>query len=354
MGGVTSQRPKTTDSTHRRAAHPHPSPLVAASDLLTRLDPDRHEPSAAGQNPGTLGAPPGPLLLDVRWTLADGVDRRGFTAGHLPDAVLVDLDADLAGPPGTTAAASAAGRGGRHPLPLPGMLQDTLRRLGVDGRRPVVVYDAADSTAAARAWWVLQFAGLTDVRVLDGGLAAWTRMGGPVESGEPAGTSTGDVVVDPSRAKACGPVVGSGDAPVGGVAVEPGGMPILDAAGAARVAADGVLLDARSESRFRGEGETVDPICGHIPGARSAPTAGNLLTDGSFLPRKALRDRFAALGVPMEPGSRDRPVVGAYCGSGVTAAHEVLAAAIAGIPAALYVGSWSDWILDPTRPVQTG
>ncbi len=187
----------------------------------------------------------------------------------------------------------------------------------------MVAYDDVGGTSAARAWWLLRWAGLTDVRLLDGGLAAWRASGRPVESGE----------VVPR---------------VGDVTLRPGGMPVIDADGAATVAESGVLLDARAAERYRGEVEPVDPVAGHIPGARSAPTTENLDSDGRFLPPDALRRRFAALGVgPSAP-------VGVYCGSGVTAAHEVAALAIAGIDAALYPGSWSQWCNDPSRPVATG
>ena len=127
-------------------------------------------------------------------------------------------------------------------------------------------------------------------------------------------------------------------------------MPLLDPAGAARLARSGELLDARAAERYRGEVEPIDPVAGHIPGALSAPTTENLAEDGTFLAPEALRERFAALGVAAEPA----PPVGVYCGSGVTAAHEVLALRRAGISAALYVGSWSEWVADPARPVATG
>jgi thiosulfate/3-mercaptopyruvate sulfurtransferase len=134
----------------------------------------------------------------------------------------------------------------------------------------------------------------------------------------------------------------------------PGQMPVLDAAGAQAVAQTGLLLDARAAERYRGETEPVDPVAGHIPGAVSAPTAGNVNPDGTFKDPAELAARFAALGVLQERGAVPGTPTGAYCGSGVTAAHEVLALALAGIPAALYVGSWSNWVTDPARPVATG
>jgi thiosulfate/3-mercaptopyruvate sulfurtransferase len=257
-----------------------------------------------------------PVILDVRWRLGGPPGIDGYRAGHLPQAVFVDLDRDLAGPPGA---------GGRHPLPAPGDVQAAMRRAGISQDAGVVVYDDRDSTVAARAWWTLRYFGHHAVQVLDGGYQAWVDAGQPVSTTEP----------DPRP---------------GDFTARPGGMPVLDAAAAARVARSGVLLDARAGERYRGEAEPVDLVAGHIPAAVSAPTAANVGSDGRFRDAVALRERFAALGVT---GAADSPV-GAYCGSGVTAAHEVLALARAGIPAALYVGSWSGWVADPSRPVATG
>jgi thiosulfate/3-mercaptopyruvate sulfurtransferase len=265
-----------------------------------------------------LAAPPAPpMLLDVRWRLGGppGIDL--YRAGHIPGAVFTDLDRDLAAPPGP---------GGRHPMPATADFEAAMRRLGVRDNQPVVVYDDADSTAAARAWWLLRYFGHRQVRVLDGGFAAWTAAGHPVQTGLPEAAAGGDFTASP------------------------GHLALLDADGAAALARTGVLLDARAGARYRGETEPVDPVAGHIPGAVSAPTAENVHKDGTFLPPADLARRFAALGV----GADGDPVVGAYCGSGVTAAHEVLALTLAGIPAALYTGSWSEWITDPGRPVATG
>jgi len=268
------------------------SPLVPAGELRDLL---------AGTSP--------PLLLDVRWTLA-GPDPAAHGAGHLPGAVFVDLDADLAAPPGA---------GGRHPLPDADAFTSTMQRLGVGPGREVVVYDGG-SGAAARAWWSLRYFGHASVRVLDGGLAAWVSVGGDLE--------TGPVAARPAP---------------GAVAV-PGGMPLLDAEGAARVASSGGLLDARTAERFRGENEPVDPVAGRVPGARSLPVTALLRPDGTA---RASADVRALLGEVAGSPSE----VGAYCGSGVTAAQTVLALASAGIDAGLYAGSWSDWITDPSRPV---
>lgn len=258
---------------------------------------------------------PAPLLLDVRWRLGGPAGRAAYRNGHIPCAVFVDLDRDLAAPPGA---------GGRHPLPAAPVFQEAMRRAGVRNGYPVVVYDGADSTAAARAWWLLRYYGHTSVRVLDGGYRAWQEEGHPVETGEPGPRAEGDFTASA------------------------GHLDLLDAGGAAKLARDGLLLDARTGERYRGESEPVDPVAGHIPGAVSAPTAENLNRNGTFRRPADLGRRFAAL------GAGGGTAVGVYCGSGVTAAHEVLALTIAGVPAALYVGSWSEWITDPARPVATG
>jgi thiosulfate/3-mercaptopyruvate sulfurtransferase len=256
-----------------------------------------------------------PLLLDVRWTLTGppGIDT--YRAGHLPGAVFADLDRDLAGPPGPA---------GRHPLPDPGDLQSALRRLGVRTGRPVVVYDDGDASVAGRGWWLLRWAGHDDVQVLDGGYGAWQAAGRAVVTGDPPEVSPGDIVV------------------------RPGGMPVVDADEVAVLPTTGVLLDVRAPARFAGESEPVDPVAGHVPGARNAPLAGNLGADGTFLDAAALAARFAALGV--HAGTD----VAAYCGSGVGAAQTVLALEVVGVPAALFVGSWSHWVAEPARPVATG
>jgi thiosulfate/3-mercaptopyruvate sulfurtransferase len=255
---------------------------------------------------GRLTAARNLTLLDVRWRLGGPPGRELYDAGHIPGAVFVDLDRDLAAAPGP---------GGRHPMPATADFETAMRLAGVSDGRPVVVYDEAESTAAARAWWLLRYFGHPSVRVLDGGFRAWTAAGHPVEPASPADCgATGDFTA------------------------RPGHLGLLDADGAAAVARAGLLLDARAGERYRGEIEPVDPVAGHIPGAVSAPTAENVNPDGTFRPAVDLAARFKALGA-----TADRPV-GAYCGSGVTAAHEVLALTLAGIPAALYVGSWSNWI----------
>jgi thiosulfate/3-mercaptopyruvate sulfurtransferase len=260
-------------------------------------------------------APGGVVLLDVRWALGDPHGRDHHLAGHLPGAVFVDLETELAAP------ASAAE--GRHPLPSVQALQSAARRWGLMQDSRVVVYDGTGGLAAARAWWLLRWGGLGDVTILDGGLAAWVAAGGALETGEVVPTA-------------------------GDVTLTGGGMPVLTADGAAALAAGGgVLLDARAEVRYRGEVEPVDPRAGHVPGAVSAPAAASL-DGGRFRTAAVLTERFASLGV--QPGT----TVGVYCGSGVTAAHQVAALAEAGIDAALWPGSWSQWSADPARPVATG
>lgn len=253
------------------------------------------------------------VILDVQFSLT-GDGPRLYTAGHVPGAPFVDLDAVLAGP---------AGAGGRHPLPDPQVLQAGLRAAGVEDDSSIVVYDQQTSLAAARAWWVLRWAGLSDVRVLDGGLAAWRAAGGEVSV----------EAVSPSP---------------GSVTVRPGALPVLDATDAAARARDGVLVDARAPERFRGESEPIDPVAGHVPGAVNVPMADLLTDEGRLRPAEDLRQLFAAAGADASEA------VGAYCGSGVTATHTALALHEIGIEAQIYAGSWSHWITDSTRPVATG
>ena len=274
------------------------SPLIDVTELAAAL---------AGDRP--------PVLLDVRWALATGPDRARYLQGHLPGARFADLDAELAGPPGD---------GGRHPLPSADRFAAAMRAHGVRAATPVVCYDAGPGLSAARAWWLLRHFGHADVRVLDGGYTAWTAAGHPVETGEVT-AAPGDFAASDSRTDT----------------LDAGAVPDF-------VASGGLLLDARDAPRFRGETEPVDPVAGHIPGAVSAPTGENVTADGRFRTPADLRDRFTALGA-----APDRRVA-VYCGSGVTAAHQVLALEAAGLTAALYPGSWSHWITDPGRAVATG
>lgn len=274
------------------------SPLVSCTDLAVSL---------------SAGAPP--TLVDVRWRLGGPPGREDYDRGHLPGAVYLDLDADLAAPPGPD---------GRHPLPAPDDLQRVLRAAGVRAGHPVVVYDADNGSIAARLWWLLRWAGHDQVRVLDGGYAAWVAEGRPV---------TTDV-----------PTPAAGD-----VTVRPGHMPVVDADGAAGLARTGLLLDARAPERYRGDVEPIDPAAGHVPGAVNAPFSAHVGEDGRWRTPAELAGRFAELGVNGDTA------VGAYCGSGVTATSVLLALEVAGVDgAALYAGSWSNWSADPARPVATG
>jgi thiosulfate/3-mercaptopyruvate sulfurtransferase len=262
-----------------------------------------------------------PVVLDVRWSLTGPPGNVAFAAGHVPGAVYVDLDRHLADPPGER---------GRHPLPDPARFAAAMRRAGVSLDRGVVVMDGTDGAVAARAWWLLRHHGHDDVRLLDGGFAAWVEAGGEVATGSP---------VDPHDD--AGPPT---DRPF---TADVARLPVLDAPAAAALARTGVLLDARAPARYAGEVEPVDRVAGHIPGAVNAPTSAAVDAHGRFVGPDVLRSHFADLEV--RPGM----AVGAYCGSGVTAAHTVLALHSIGIEAALYPGSWSEWITDPARPVAT-
>ncbi|MDI3212631.1 sulfurtransferase [Arthrobacter sp. AL12] len=255
------------------------------------------------------------VVLDVRWALGDAHGREHYLAAHLPGAVFVDLATELAGP--------ADPSRGRHPLPNLEQFQASVRSWGVRSGDVVVAYDDSGNQAAARLWWMLRNSGLADVYLLDGGLAAWRGAGFGVESGE------------------CHAVPGD-------VVLTGGAMPVIDAGEAASWGQRGLLLDARAGERYRGDFEPVDPRAGHIPGAVSVPTTGNLGADGRFLSPAALRERFTGLGV-----RADVPTA-VYCGSGVTAAHEIAALEIAGFPAALYPGSFSEWSNNAANPVATG
>ena len=254
-------------------------------------------------------------VLDVRWRLDRPNGHAEYLDGHIPGAVYVDLDTQLAqiGDPGE----------GRHPLPTVEALQESVRSWGISDGDRVVVYDDAKSAAASRAWWLLRYAGLSDVRVLDGAFAEWTAQGNDVE--------TGEFTVEPGTAT-----------------LSYGHLPLLDIDAASAFPVTGVLLDARAPERYRGETEPLDPRAGHIPGALNAPSTGNVDQQGRFLPADQLRERYAEIGV------RDDAPVAAYCGSGITAAHNALALTLAGFEPAVYPGSWSQWSNHPDRPVALG
>jgi thiosulfate/3-mercaptopyruvate sulfurtransferase len=238
------------------------------------------------------------VVVDTRLSLTGETGDQRYDAGHIPGAAYLDVDDDLAAPPGL---------GGRHPLPDPERFVAAVRRAGICVDSTVVTYDDGPGTAASRLWWLLRDYGHDDVLVLDGGLAAWTAAARPIST-EPVHPEPGDWVGTPGR------------------------LPVVLADGIPDVAGRGVLIDVRAAQRFRGEREPIDPVAGHVPGAVNAP----------------LTERFASLGV------RDDVPVAAYCGSGVTATQTILALRLAGYDdAALYPGSWSEWITDPSRPIAT-
>lgn len=257
-------------------------------------------------------------VLDVRWTLAEPDGTDAYLAGHVPGAVYVSLDDELSDH-------GVVGRG-RHPLPSGRNLEASARRWGLRHGVPVAVYDDWNRAGSGRAWWVLTAAGIPDVRILDGGLTAWTEAGGPLQTG-PVEPEPGDVVVAHDD-------------------LYHGARRTITAeeAGAHR----GVLLDARAPERFRGEIEPMDPAAGHIPGAVNLPSTRVLAADGTLLPDAELR------GLLTERGLIGGAEVGAYCGSGVTAAVAVAALAAAGVDAALFPGSWSEWAGDPAHPIAVG
>ena len=260
------------------------------------------------------GAPP--KVLDVRWRLDRPDGYEDYLAAHIPGAVYVDLDRELA-EPGQTATA------GRHPLPSTETLQQAARRWGLHPGDTVVVYDDIKSTSATRAWWLLRHGGVEDVRVLDGSLRGWTDAGHPTESGEVTPTP-GTVTLDLS------------------------GLPALGIEEVEAFTEYGTLLDVRAYNRYTGEHEPYDPRAGHIPGAINAPTPQNVDEQGRFLDPQLLRERFLALGVDPE-----KPVA-SYCGSGIHGTHNSLALELAGFETVLYPGSFSEWSNNPERPVATG
>lgn len=276
-----------------------PSPVVSAAWLHDHLD---H---------------PALRIADVRWSLAGPPGRDLYREGHIRGAVFIDADRELSSP----------GEGpGRHPIPDPNRLARVLGGAGIGDEHTVVAYDDAGGSIAARLWWLFRHYGHDgNAAVLDGGIGAWTGAAYDLTTDAPANPPATwtprprrDDVVDTQA------VAG------------------LSASGAA------LLIDARATERYRGETEPVDPRPGHVPGARSMPWSSNLGADGRFLSPDALRARYAAL------GADQRPVV-AYCGSSLTATHDLLAMELAGLPAGrLYEGSWSHWSSDPDRPATTG
>ncbi|BBY08905.1 sulfurtransferase [Mycobacterium noviomagense] len=257
-------------------------------------------------------------ILDVRWRLNEPDGHAAYLQGHLPGAVYVSLEEELSDH-------TISGRG-RHPLPSGPRLEAAARRWGIRQDVPVVVYDDWNRVGSSRAWWVLTAAGLPDVRILDGGLAAWRSVGGAVHTG-PVTPRPGNVTVAHSD-------------------LYGGALPTLTAQQAG--SADVALFDARTPERFRGDTEPVDPVAGHIPTAKNLPSTDVLTSDGTFRTDSALAEQLSAH--DFEPGRQ----LGVYCGSGVSATVTVAALATVGYQAALFPGSWSEWISDPERAIARG
>ena len=262
---------------------------------------------------------PGWVIVDCRHELANpDAGEHAYRAAHLPGAVFLHLDRDLSG--------TKNGRNGRHPLPEIATLAATLGRAGIGASTQVVCYDQNSGAWAARLWWLLHWLGHDAVAVLDGGLDRWVAEGRPLASDEPTVRAATFVPSEPA--------------------------PTASADEILRHLDDGALLvlDARAAERYRGDAEPIDPVAGHIPGARNRPYTENLDAQGAFKPAAQLRSEFeAALG-----GVAPSAVVH-QCGSGVTSCHNALAMAVAGLPASrLYPGSWSEWVADPSRPVAIG
>jgi len=264
----------------------------------------------------------GPLcIIDCRADLADPTaGARAFAERHLPGAQFLDLEQDLSGP--------KTGKNGRHPLPDREVLAAKLARMGVRHDTQVICYDAQGSAYAARLWWLLRWLGHPAVAVLDGGFQGWEASGGLVEYSAPRNAVAGDFVA---------------------------GEPLTTVVDAQRIMDNLTtqqyrVVDARAADRYRGENETIDPVGGHIPGAANRFFKDNLDADGRFKSPAVLREAFETVLTTTAPAQAIM-----QCGSGVTACHNLLALEIAGLPgAALYAGSWSEWIADPTHPVATG
>jgi len=261
------------------------------------------------------------LVLDCRHDLTDAeAGPRGFAEAHIPGARHVHLDRQLSGP--------KDGRNGRHPMPAREQVVALLASLGLSDDRQLVLYDTAGGSSAGRLWWMARWIGHDAVAVLDGGLAAWRKAGFPVTADPPPPPRPGSLSLRPARAA------------------------LADVGATARAAGapDRLVIDARAADRYRGEVEPFDPVAGHIPGSVNRPWGSNLREDGRFKPGPVLRAEFETL-----LAGRLADAVINSCGSGVSACHNLLAMAHAGLPgSALYGGSWSEWVADPARPVATG
>lgn len=257
-------------------------------------------------------------ILDVRWSLAQPDGRALFAAGHIPGAVYVDLDTQLAAP--------GAATDGRHPLPSHASLQESARALGINDGDQIIAYDGGGNFASARLWWLFRNAGFTSVRLLDGAYPLWVAAGHELETGPGITPKPGNVTLTDGHLATL----------------------TMEQVGSFAARQDTLLLDVRAPERYRGESEPIDPRAGHIPGAVNAPTSDNVAADGRFLASDALRSRFLGY------GSEEVARIASYCGSGVTASHNTFALALAGFDGALYPGSWSQWSNDPERPIATG
>ena len=279
-----------------------PSPLIDASSLAQRL------------------GDPAWVIVDCRFTLTDPTaGHAAYSRSHIPGARYADLDRDLARAPGPS--------DGRHPLPSRDIVAALLGSWGIDSRSTVVAYDEGSGAVAARLWWMLRWLGHGESLVLDGGFAAWEAAQLPVEADTPRWEATRYV----AEAAADDAVVSSDEIPE-------------------FIASGGLLVDVRAGARYRGEQEPIDPVAGHVPGAVNRPFSENVTATGRFRDAKQLRTELEALFAGRDP----RDIV-AMCGSGVTACHLLLAMAVAGLDnGRLYAGSWSEWIRDPRRPIQTG
>ena len=259
-------------------------------------------------------------IFDCRFELGNpGWGESEFAHQHIPGAQYLHLDRDLSGP--------ITAQTGRHPLPDPGQFARRIAALGAGAGMQLVAYDQGNGAYAARFWWLARWIGLRSVAVLDGGLAAWRSAGLPLETAMRAPRAR-ELTVSLSA----------------NAVVESAALDEL------RQRPGTVLVDARGADRFAGRNETIDPVAGHVPGARNMPFAGNLGADGKFLPPGQLRQRWDVL-----LGSQPPSSLVAMCGSGVTACQNLLALEVAGLGGArLYAGSWSEWIRDPRRPIATG
>jgi thiosulfate/3-mercaptopyruvate sulfurtransferase len=276
-------------------------PLITAAQLIARID---------SGDPVTV--------LDVRWRLDEPDGRARYLQGHIPGAVYVSLEDELTDH-------TVTGRG-RHPLPSGRSVEASAQRWGIRAGVPTVVYDDWNRAGSSRAWWVLTAAGIDDVCILDGGLSAWLSAGGSLATG-PVSPPAGNVTVLHDDLYA-------------------GALPTVTPQQVD--ASQLILLDARAPERFRGDVEPVDPVAGHIPGAKNFPNTDVLAADGTFRTQHALAELLTDHGI-----DRDAPMA-AYCGSGVTATVTLAALATIGNRAALFPGSWSEWSSDPSRPVSRG